>query len=201
MPSLSAYRAEASMEVLNEEVVNTLELLTAEQLTQEQVAIPTLSKSELTDDLEYPVAETSISQALSTTSLLHDLNLRFFFGSDCNLRHGCYEFIRVEYLNDEYPAAKYPICYLQGRPPQSRWEIVVQPVPYMFRQEINHYILDVALPQIERWLDRRARLDQEGSEILSFFYNEREHAFSSESVSRLEPQRIRTNVIARLNYN
>jgi hypothetical protein len=196
MPSASAFQAAPSTDVLNEDVVQTLD-----QLTFEQVLIPTLSKSTLTDDLAYPVEAGSISQALATTSLPPDLNLRFFFGSDSNLRHGCYEFIRVEYLNDEFPAAKYPISCLRSRPPQSRWEIVVQPVPYMYRNEINHYIVNVALPQIERWLSRRARLDQEGSEILSFFFNEREHSFSSETVSRLAPQRIRTNVITRVNCN
>ncbi len=195
MPSSIAYPAEDSTDVLNEVVVQTLD-----QLTYEKVVIPMLSKSTLTDDLAYPVDAGSISQALATTSLPPDLNLRFFFGSDSNLRHGCYEFIRVEYLNDEFPAARYPISYLHARPPQSRWEIVVQPVPYMYRNEINHYIVNVALPQIERWLSKRARLDLEGSEILSFFFNEREHSFSSETVSRLAPQRIRNNVITKVNF-
>lgn len=195
MPIVSAYRAEESTNVLNEAIVDTLD-----QVVLGQVTIPTLSKSQLTDDLEYPVAAQSISEALATTSLLPELNLRFFFGSDRNLRHGRYEFIRVEYLNDEYPAAKYPIAPLHARPPQCRWEIVVQPVPFMFRHEINHYILDVALPQIERWLSRRADLDSQGSEILSFFYNEMEHKFTSETVSRIDPQSIRTNVITRVNF-
>jgi hypothetical protein len=201
MPSVSAYRAEDSMNVLDEAVVQTLEQVTLEQVAQEQVAITVLSKSELTEDLAYPVRAQDISEALATTALLPDLNLRFFFGSDCNLRHGRYEFIRVEYLNDALPVCKYPISCLHARPPQCRWEVVVQPVPYMFRSEINPYILAVALPQIERWLDRRARLEQEGSEILSFFFDEKEHAFSSQTASRLEPQRIRTNVITRHNYN
>jgi len=195
MPSVIAHREEASTDVINEDVVQTLD-----QLKLDQVIIPTLSKSTLTEDLAYPVDAGSISQALALSSLPPDLNMRFFFGSDTNLRHGSYEFIRAEYLNDEYPAAKYPISYLHARPPQSRWEIVVQPVPYMYRNEINHYIVNVALPQIERWLFRRTRLDQEGSEILSFFFNEREHSFSSETVSRLAPQRIRTNVITRVNF-
>jgi hypothetical protein len=190
LPIPSAYRAEKSSAVPNEVVVNTLE----------QVAIPTLSKSALTEDLAYPVAANSISHALSSSPMLSELNLRFFFGSDCNLRRGRYEFIRVEYLKDALPAGKYPIAPLLSRPPQCQWEIVVQPVPYMYGAEINRYIVDVALPQIERWLSRRLGLDEKGSEILSFFFNEMEHSFSSETVARLEPQKTRNNVITRVNF-
>jgi len=186
----TAHRAENSADVLNEVVVNTLE----------QVLIPTLSKSTLTEDLAYPVSANSISYALAAIPMLSDLKLRFFFGSDSNLRHGRYEFIRVEYLKDALPAGKYPIAPLLSRPPQSQWELVVQPVPYMYGQEINHYIVNVALPQIERWLSRRKGLDEKGSEILSFFFNEREHSFSSETVARLEPRQIRNNVITRVNF-
>ena len=119
LPIPSVYRAENSTDRLNEVVVNTLE----------QVVIPTLSKSALTEDLSYPVSANSISYALAAIPMLSDLKLRFFFGSDCNLRHGRYEFIRVEYLKDALPAGESPIAPLLSRPPQSQWEIVVQPVP------------------------------------------------------------------------
>lgn len=190
MPIPSAYRAEESPDVPNEVFVETLE----------QVIIPTLSKSALSEDLAYPVSSNSISSALAASPMLDELNLRFFFGSDCNLRRGRYEFIRVEYLKDALPAGKYPIAPLLSRPPQSRWEIVVQPVPYIYNAEINRYIVNVALPQIERWLSRRKGLDEKGSEILSFFFNEMDRSFSSETVARLEPQRIRNNVITRVNF-
>jgi hypothetical protein len=190
LPIPNAYQAKENSVVANEAVVATLE----------QVIIPTLSKSALTEDLAYPVAANCISYALAASPMLSELNLRFYFGSDCNLRHGRYEFIRVEYLKDSLPAGKYPIAPLLSRPPQCQWEIVVQPVPYMYGTEINHYIVDVALPQIERWLSRRKGLDEKGSEILSFFFNEMDHSFSSETVARLERKVTRNNVITRVNF-
>jgi len=53
LPIPSAYRAERRSDVPNEVVVSTLE----------QVVIPTLSKSALTEDLAYPVTANSISHA------------------------------------------------------------------------------------------------------------------------------------------
>lgn len=85
------------------------------------------------------------------------------------MRSGRYEFLRVEYLNDDTPDWHFS---LWPRPSQHQWEIVVQPVPRIFRCRIRQYILDSALQQVEHWLVERAQLGQRGNDILAFFFDE-----------------------------
>ena len=75
--------------------------------------------------------------------------------------------------------------------PQYRWEIVVQPVPRVNRHRINKYILESALPQLSNWLSERTGLSQRGSDLLTFFYDEKSEQFESRPLSRLEPLRRR----------
>jgi len=105
------------------------------------------------------------------------------------LRRGHYEFLRVEYLNNASPAEEWPIWHLYKRPPQYRWEIVVQPVPRVNRHGINKYILESALPQVGSWLSERTGLFQQGSDMLTFFYDEKTEKFESRPSTRLEPLR------------
>jgi hypothetical protein len=78
---------------------------------------------------------------------------------------------------------------LHQRPPQYRWEIIVQPVPRIIRHEINRYIHESALPEIASWLSDRAELAQRGSDMLTFFYDEKTGQFESRPLTRLEPLR------------
>ena len=129
--------------------------------------------------------------ALEAVLQLPELKLHFYFWSDQWLRRGHYEFLRVEYLNNATPAEEWPISDLYQRPPQYRWEIVVQPVPRVNRHRINQYILESALPAVGRWLSERAQLAQQGSDMLTFFYDEKVEQFESRTLTRLEPLRRR----------
>jgi hypothetical protein len=127
--------------------------------------------------------------ALASTVQLPDLKLHFYFWSDLWLRNGHYEFFRVEYLNNGTPAEDWPISSLYKRAPQYRWEIVVQPVPRVNRHRINEYILESALPRVASWLSERTELAQQGSDVLTFFYDEKAEKFESRPLTRLEPLR------------
>ncbi len=127
--------------------------------------------------------------ALASAKQLPDLKLHFYFWSDLWLCNGHYEFFRVEYLNNATPAEEWPISSLFKRPPQYRWEIVVQPVPRVNRHRINEYILESALPRVASWLSERSELAQQGSDLLTFFYDEKAETFESRPLIRLEPLR------------
>jgi hypothetical protein len=127
--------------------------------------------------------------ALASAVQLADLKLHFYFWSDLRLRNGHYEFFRVEYLNNATPAEEWPISCLYKRPPQYRWEIVVQPVPRAHRHRINQYILESALPRVAIWLSERTELAQQGSDLLTFFYDEKAEKFENRPLTLLEPLR------------
>jgi len=151
--------------------------------------VPTLSRAKISNHLSYPIGAAAVSLALGSTVQLPQLKLHFYFWSNNSLRRGHYEFLRVEYLNNATPAQDWPIWRLYQRPPQYRWEIVVQPVPRCVRHRIKEYILGSALPQIADWLSDRARLAQQGSDMLTFFYDEKTEEFKARPLTRLEPLR------------
>jgi len=156
----------------------------------ERILIPTVSKAKISSKLSYPIGAEHVSEALVSVAQLSELKLHFFSSKfDHALRRGHYEFLRVEYLNDASPAEDWPVSSLYPRPPQYRWEVVVQPVPRLFRQRVKRYILDSALPQIARWLVERSRLAQQGSDLLAFFYDEKTEEFVPRQLTRLEPSR------------
>ena len=152
--------------------------------------IPTLSRSKISHHLSYPVGAAAVSIALASATQLPELKLHFYFYSERSLRRGHYEFLRVEYLNNALPpAAEWPIWLLYSRPPQYRWEIIVQAVPRVNRHRINEYILKTALPQAGIWLSERTGLSQQGNDMLTFFYDEKAEKFESKPLTRLEPLR------------
>ena len=153
--------------------------------------IPTLSKAKISHHLSYPIGAAVVSSALASVAQLQELKLHFYFWTDQWLRWGHYEFFRVEYLNNASPAEEWPISHLYKRPSQYRWEIIVQPVPRVSRHRINEYILDTALPQVGSWLSDRTELSQQGSDMLTFFFDEKAEEFKSRSLTRLEPLRRR----------
>jgi hypothetical protein len=157
----------------------------------QQVIISTLSRAKISRNLSYPIGAENISVALSAVAQLPQLKLHFYSGFDIGLRRGHYEFLRVEYPNQATPSEQWPISSLHKRPPQYRWEIVVQPVPRIFRQRIKQYIVDSALPQIAHWLIDRAQLAQRGNDILAFFYDEKTDEFMPRELTHLEPLQSR----------
>ena len=105
-----------------------------------------MSKAKISRHLSYPVGAEQVSSALISTPQFPRLKLHFYFWSDSHLRRKDYEFLRIEYLNNVQPRNEYPIWTLYQRPPQWRWEIVVQPVPPEFRHLVKRYIAETALP-------------------------------------------------------
>lgn len=152
--------------------------------------IPTLSRAKISRHLSYPIGAAAVSMALASVTQLPELKLHFYFWSDNSLRRGHYEFLRVEYLNNALPApSDWPIWHLYKRPPQYRWEIIVQAVPRVNRHRINQYILETALPHVGIWLSERTGLSQQGNDLLTFFYDEKAEKFESKPLTRLEPLR------------
>jgi hypothetical protein len=109
---------------------------------EQQFVIPTASRVKISQKLSYPAGAESITIALASVPQLTEIRLHFYSWSDRGVRHGHYEFLRVEYLNDARPLEKWPIQSLYKRPTQGRWEIVVQPVP----RTVRHGVL-VARPR------------------------------------------------------
>jgi hypothetical protein len=158
----------------------------------EQIVIPTLSRVKIARSLSYPIGAEAISVALASVPQLAELKLIFYSSKfHTPLKSNEYEFLRVEYLNSARPGEKWPIGNLYGRPPQSRWEIAVQPVPRVLRHQVSQYIHDSALPQMSQWLLERARLLQQGSDLLAFFYDEKTNECAPRHVTNLEPLRTR----------
>ena len=157
----------------------------------QQVIIPTLSKAKNSRNLSYPIGAERISAALAATAQLPMLKLHFYCGLGDGLQRWYREFLRVEYLNQAIPSEKWPISSLYNRPPQYRWEIIVQPVPRVLRHRIKQYIADSALPQIAQWLIARAQLAQRGNDILAFFYDDKKDELIARQLSHLEPLQSR----------
>ncbi len=149
----------------------------------ENTTVPTLSKAKISHLLSYPVGAEAISAALTAAPQFACLKIHFYHWSDFHLRNGHYEFLRVEYLKEGAPATEWPVSELFQRPPQWNWEIVVQPVPRVFRHAIRKYIIDVALPQTAQWLTERSSRVERGSEILAFFYDEKSEQFVPRQLS------------------
>ncbi len=142
----------------------------------QQIIISTLSKAKISHHLSYPIGAKHISLALAATPQLSMLKLHFYSGLGIGLQRGQYEFLRAEYLNQAIPSKEWPISTLYKRPPQYRWEIVVQPVPRTLRglHRIRQYISRFrALLQVAQWLIARAQLARRGNDILAFFYDDK----------------------------
>ena len=156
--------------------------------TSVQKLIPTLHKSKISHLLSYPVGAETVSTALYGVPQFNKLILRFFFWSDNELRRGNYEFIRIEYRN-RYQSKEWTRLGLHGRTEQYRWEIVVHPVPRVFRNRVHDLAISEALPAIREWLEAHAVLDRQGTYIFAFFYDEKTDAISIERFDKLEPAR------------
>ena len=156
----------------------------------EQLIIPTLSSAKISAKLSYTIGAEHISAALASTAQFPELKLHFYSSKFTDaLRRGHYEFLRVEYLNAARPAEEWPVTNLFPRPTQYQWEIVVQPVPRVVRHRIKSYVLDSALPRVVIWLAERPQLRQQGSDLLTFFYDEGTEEFVPRQLTRLEPSR------------
>ena len=150
----------------------------------EALIIPTCSKVKISSLLSYPIGAEAISRALVSTPQVRDLRLHFY--TDLRVKRNG-EFLRVEYLDRAETADARPILYLFQRPPQSRWEIVVQPVPHAQRNRIKQYIVDLALPQVAQWLLERSHLGRPGNEVLAFFHDKESDELIVRSLTKLGP--------------
>jgi hypothetical protein len=133
----------------------------------DRYVIPTLSKAKISHDLSYPIGAEKITAALDGVGRMVDLKLHFCHGTDMYLRRGDYEFLRIEYLcvpngMEQRPWPTYGLYY---RPPQNRWEIVVQAVPRVYRHKIKEYIQAAALLSIRQWLEERDGLVRTGRDL------------------------------------
>jgi len=156
---------------------------------EQQFVIPTASRVKISQKLSYPAGAESITIALASVPQLTEIRLHFYSWSDRGVRHGHYEFLRVEYLNDARSLEKWPIQSLYKRPTQGRWEIVVQPVSRTVRHRVKQYIADSGLAQIAQWLTERKEMAQRGGDILAFFYDKKSEDFVVRQLTRLEPLR------------
>jgi hypothetical protein len=161
------------------------------------IVIPTLFRAKIPRNLSYPIGAEVVSECLLSVPQFFELKLVFFSSKfDVGVRSGRYErheyeFLRVEYLNETNSGENWPISRLWGRPAQSRWEIVVQPVPRGLRYRIKKYIIESALASMNRWLVDRANLERRGRDVLAFFYDEGKEEFLPRTLSVLEPNRPR----------
>ena len=153
--------------------------------------IPTRSKAKISHELSYPIGAERISIALASVVQLAQLVLHFKSDRFNQVRFGQSPFLDVTYKGKDQleRLAKMNLSNSAGIPLWNRWEIEVKPVPRILRHRIHQYILDSALPQIKQWLDQRANLAQEGSDKLSFFFNEQKDEFESEQLGRPQPIR------------
>jgi hypothetical protein len=156
--------------------------------TASQGLIPTRYKVKIPQVLSYPIGSSAISKALSGIQQYGQMILRFYYWTDLHLRNGRYEFIRVEYTNHS-EGREWTRLGLYQRTEQYRYEIVVQPVPKVFRNRVSGLIVAEALPLIRDWLAMGSELGRQGSYVLAFFYDEKVDAVSIERSDKLEPIR------------
>src|SRR5208282_6089188 len=138
------------------------------------IIIPTRSRAKVSHELSFPIGAERISTALASATQLPQLVLDFRSDRFNQVRFGHYPFLSIRYSSGE---PQYNSISTSGIPLFNKWEIVVRPVPRIFRHRIQQYILDSALPQIKQWLDQRFNLAQEGSDTLGFFFNEEKEEF------------------------
>jgi hypothetical protein len=156
------------------------------------IVIPTILRMKIARNLSYPIGAEAISSALVSVAQLAELKVLFYSSKfHAALRRNHYEFLRIEYLNNAKSVEKWPVVNLFGRPPQNRWEIIVQPVPRIFRHQIGTYIINGALPQMRQWLIECTQLLQRGSDLPAFLYDGETNECSSRQVTNLEPLRTR----------
>ena len=148
--------------------------------------IPTRTKAKISHELSFPIGAERISVALAAATQLPQLVLHFRPDYFNGVRCGRYPFLRVQYSRAEKPIDFIPPSVASLF---NEWQIVVWPVPRVFRHRIQQYILDLALPQIKQWLDQRVNLAQPGSESLTFLFDEKKEEFVPEQLVRLQPMR------------
>ncbi|SEF71081.1 hypothetical protein SAMN05421819_0903 [Bryocella elongata] len=150
--------------------------------------IPTRYRTKIPERLSYPVGAKALSDALLGINQFDQLILRFYYWNDFRLRSGKYEFIRIEYRNRS-ESTEWTRHGLYNRYEQYRGEIVVQPVPRTLRNRVNTLVTKEALPAIRLWLEKHKGLDRQGSDLLSFNYDESLDAMSIDRADKLEPAR------------
>lgn len=154
-----------------------------------QAVIPTRFKARISHLLSFPIGAERISKVLAGTPQIGKLFLHF--SSDRRsqiIDSGRYPCIRIQHSSRQAEMAQR--CLSSGKAPLfNEWEIRVYPVPRIHRHRVQRYIVDAALPELNKWLYCRAELQQPGEDSLTFFFDERKDEFTQESEMQLQPQR------------
>jgi hypothetical protein len=142
-----------------------------------EIIIPTRYKNKISQNLSYPVGAKEVSEALVSVPQFSELELRFFsYRFYPYWKRGNYEFLGVQFST--------PVLH-DG---WSEWQIEVQPVPRVLRHRFHQYILEIALPQMAKWLVERAGAEQ--GQGVAFSYDEKSDEFITRSFESLQPLRI-----------
>jgi hypothetical protein len=175
------------MESVNARLSKVAERIKVEAIRQ--AVIQTASRAKIPQFVSYPIGAEAISNALAGTAQFDELKLHFYHWQNVHLAWRCFEVLRVEYWNGVSPVQESPIGLLYPRPLQYTWELVVQPVPRVYRHRTKLYLETTALPMIKEWLEQRNLQSQKGSDILAFFLNEKTDEYEAKAASHLEPKR------------
>ena len=153
-----------------------------------QIMIPTRSKAKISHLLSFPIGAERISKALADTPQIAELLLHFQSDRWGHVRTGRYPCIRVQHSSRHAEMAeRFPDS--AGVPLFNEWEVSVYPVPKIHRHTVQQHIVNIALPQINEWLRRRADLQQPGEHSLTFRFEELKNDFKSESEMQPNPLR------------
>lgn len=150
------------------------------------IIIPTRFKAKISHELSFPIGAEKLSIALASVPQLHQLVLHFNSDYKQRTRAERYPCLRVVYFRRVMPVN--PVSS-SGIPLFNKWQIEVSPVPRTSRHRIQQSIVSTALPEIAQWLRQREHLAQQGSDMLTYFYDEARDIFSAEAATHLEPLR------------
>ena len=148
--------------------------------------IPTRFKAKISHELSFPIGAEKISVALASVPQLAQLVLHFKSDYKQQTRSVPYPCMRIAY--SRRVMAVNPVS-ADGVPLFNEWQVEVSPVPRISRHRIQQEVVSVALPRIVRWLHEREHLSQQGSDLLTFFYDAERDIFSAEMTTHLEPLR------------
>lgn len=155
--------------------------------SSQEYIIPTRIRGKISHKLSWPLGAELITQSLRGAPQLSRIVVGFRNENGWHpIRSGRYPFLRAMHISGlSRPINSDP----ETLPLFSEWEIVVRPVPRSLRHKVRKYCIETALPSILHWLSRRADNQLDGSEMLTFFYDEHADRFSEQAESRAEPAR------------
>jgi hypothetical protein len=151
--------------------------------------ISTKSKSKIPKTHSWPIGAKAISDALKDTQQYELLEIRFRFWAG--------------FMNDRGKGFPYPVLCVAYSGPKNffsgsnwmaekgyydpKWEIVVYPVPRLWKHVIKGMLIAEALPKIRGWLISNVHsMGREGSHALTFQFDELKNEITSEETASSE---------------